>query len=123
MADVGRMMKISHDGDRVVAWTQDGQSKLYHAPTGNNYLLGLMADLESGDPDRVDRAQLTWQPGSYSCSLPAIDRIRGGGARWLPHSSGFFYARLAPDWDILRLAFLSPANLALVPMQDVLGLK
>jgi len=75
MADVGRMMKISHDGDRVVTWTHDGQSKPYHAPTGNNYLLGLMADLESGDPERVERAQLTWQPGSYSCSLPAIDRM------------------------------------------------
>jgi len=75
MAEIGRMMKVSHDGDRVVAWTADGQSKPYHAPTGNNYLLGLMADLESGDPERVERAQLTWQPGCYSCSLPAIDRM------------------------------------------------
>ncbi|HEY5915712.1 MAG TPA: galactokinase, partial [Verrucomicrobiae bacterium] len=75
LADVGRMMKISHDGDRVITWTRDGQSKPYHAPTGNNYLLGLMADLESGEPERVERAQLTWQPGSYSCSLPAIDRM------------------------------------------------
>ncbi len=75
MADVGRMMKISHDGDRVVTWDRDGQRKPYHAPIGNNYILGLMADLESGDPERVERAQLTWQPGSYSCSLPAIDRM------------------------------------------------
>jgi len=75
MLEIGRMMRISHDGDRVVTWTQDGQSKTWHAPTGNNYLLALMADLESGDPDRVERAQLTWQPGSYSCSLPAIDRM------------------------------------------------
>ncbi len=75
LADIGRMMKISHDGDRVVTWMRDGQSKPYHAPTGNNYLLALMADLESGDPDRVEQAQLTWQPGSYACSLPAIDRM------------------------------------------------
>ena len=30
---------------------------------------------------------------------PAIDRIRGGGAQWLPDSSGFFHGRLAPDWQ------------------------
>ena len=73
MAELGRMMTVSHDGDRVTTWTPDGRSKPYHAPTSNNYLLGLMADLESGDPERVERAQLRWQPGSYSCSLPAID--------------------------------------------------
>jgi len=30
---------------------------------------------------------------------PAIERIRGGGAQWLPDSSGFFHGRLAPDWQ------------------------
>ncbi|MDH5285072.1 MAG: prolyl oligopeptidase family serine peptidase [Betaproteobacteria bacterium] len=28
-----------------------------------------------------------------------IDRIRGGGVAWLPDGSGFFYGRLAPDWQ------------------------
>ena len=31
--------------------------------------------------------------------MPPIDRIRGGGADWLPDSTGFFYARLAEDWQ------------------------
>ncbi len=31
--------------------------------------------------------------------MPAIDRIRGGGADWLPDSTGFFYSRLAEDWQ------------------------
>ena len=31
--------------------------------------------------------------------MPPIDRIRGGGAQWLPDSSGFFYGRLAADWE------------------------
>ena len=31
--------------------------------------------------------------------MPAIDRIRGGGTQWLPDSSGFFYDRLAADWQ------------------------
>jgi galactokinase len=37
--------------------------------------LDLVEDLESGDPERVVRAQLQWQPGSYRCSLPEIDRM------------------------------------------------
>ncbi|MGZ8253596.1 MAG: prolyl oligopeptidase family serine peptidase [Burkholderiaceae bacterium] len=32
-------------------------------------------------------------------AMPSIDRIRGGGADWLPDSSGFFYGRLAEDWQ------------------------
>ncbi|MGB2816423.1 MAG: prolyl oligopeptidase family serine peptidase [Burkholderiaceae bacterium] len=31
--------------------------------------------------------------------MPPIDRIRGGGADWLPDSTGFFYGRLAEDWQ------------------------
>ncbi len=75
MDDIGRMMRVSHDGDRVVRWNGNGQSTPYSAPTSNSYLLDLMADLESGEPDRVERAQLRWQPGRYCCSLPAIDRM------------------------------------------------
>jgi N-acetylgalactosamine kinase len=37
--------------------------------------LNLIEDLESGDLGRVSRAQLQWQPGSYHCSLPEIDRM------------------------------------------------
>lgn len=32
-------------------------------------------------------------------AMPPIDRIRGGDALWLPDGSGFFYLRLAPDWQ------------------------
>ena len=32
-------------------------------------------DLESGEPERVERAQLHWQPGSYRCSVPEIDHM------------------------------------------------
>jgi len=31
--------------------------------------------------------------------MPPVDRIRGGGAAWLADGSGFFYARLAADWQ------------------------
>ena len=36
-------------------------------------MLGLLSDLESGDPERVIAAQLIRQPGSYACSIPEID--------------------------------------------------
>ena len=52
-----------------------GKMKEYRAPTSNDSLLGLIGDLESGDLDRIDRAQLHWQPGSYRCSLPEIDHM------------------------------------------------
>ena len=31
--------------------------------------------------------------------MTPIDRIRGGGASWLPDGSGFFYNRLAENWE------------------------
>lgn len=73
--DVGRLMNISHDGDRVVSIDHDGNETPYQAPTSNDYILNLIEDLESGDLGRVSRAQLQWQPGSYHCSLPEIDRM------------------------------------------------
>ncbi len=76
---LGQLMNTSHDGDRVVSIAADGSERPYRAPTSNDYILGLIDDLESGDLDRVSRAQLQGQPGSYRCSLPEID--------WMVHIS------------------------------------
>jgi N-acetylgalactosamine kinase len=75
LAGFGRFMRISHDGDRVVA--HDGDWRPYPAigPSSNAYLLDLMADLESGEPERVLAAQLHQQPGAYACSTPELDLI------------------------------------------------
>jgi N-acetylgalactosamine kinase len=73
--ELGRLMNISHDGDRIVSIDADGSERPYRAPTSNKYILSLIEDLESGDPDRVSRAQLQAQPGSYGCSLAEIDRM------------------------------------------------
>jgi N-acetylgalactosamine kinase len=73
--EIGRLMNVSHDGDRVVRHAADGTAQPYAAPTSNGYLLSLMSDLESGDPGRVIAAQLARQPGAYGCSLPEIDRM------------------------------------------------
>ncbi len=73
--DVGRLMNISHDGDRIISIDNDGNETPYHAPTSDDYILNLIEDLESGELQRIDRAQLQWQPGSYYCSLSEIDRM------------------------------------------------
>ena len=72
---LGRLMNTSHDGDRIVSYDADGNEKPFQAPTSNDYILDLIEDLESGNMERVSRAQLQWQPGSYFCSLPEIDRM------------------------------------------------
>jgi galactokinase len=75
IGEIGRLMNASHDGDRVSALDADGVRQPYQAPTSNGYLLDRIEDLESGDPARVIRAQLQWQPGSYHCSVPEIDHM------------------------------------------------
>ncbi len=72
---IGKLMNVSHDGDRVVRHDSNWKEIPYKAPTSNGYILSLMEDLESGDPERVMRAQLHLQPGDYHCSLPAIDKM------------------------------------------------
>ena len=71
---IGRLMNVSHNGDRV-SRNVDGKEIPYNALTSNSAILKLMEDLESGDPERVIKAQLQWQPGSYHCSIPAIDKM------------------------------------------------
>ena len=71
--EIGALMRISHDGDRVAVRGDAGTMVPYRSPTSNAYLVELIEDLESQEPERVTRAQLDRQPGSYACSLPEID--------------------------------------------------
>ncbi|MBP1659896.1 MAG: galactokinase [Candidatus Aminicenantes bacterium] len=73
--EIGRMMKASHDGDRVAVWSPAGEAGPFRAPTSDTHLRQLAEDLESREPDRIERAQLAWQPGCYACSLPVLDRM------------------------------------------------
>ena len=83
LAEIGKMMNVSHNGDRITALSEDGNMVLYHSPVSNTYLLDLIDDLESEDPRRVRQSQLQWQPGSYRSSIPEIDRMVdiAGGTR------------------------------------------
>ncbi|MHB9034593.1 MAG: galactokinase family protein, partial [Anaerolineae bacterium] len=71
----GKLMCISHDGDRVTRIAEDGALVDYHSPTGDDYLRDLMNDLDSRDPELMQRARLELQPGAYRCSTADIDRM------------------------------------------------
>jgi len=43
--DVGRLMNISHDGDRVIAIDPDETETPYQAPTSNDFILNLIHNL------------------------------------------------------------------------------
>jgi len=82
---LGRLMQISHDGDRVSRLVEgegaeaDGSVEPsasmvpydYNAP--DSYLQRLIEDLQSEDPERVAAAQIHLQPGGYACSTSEID--------------------------------------------------
>ena len=74
MKRFGELMNLSHDGDRVTR-TVNG----VRMPIDNTYpderIDALIADLESGDPQRVERARLWRQGGGYNVSLREIDTL------------------------------------------------
>ncbi len=72
---LGTLMKVSHDGDRVSRPAADGTYQTSQENCADEYLNGLIADLASEDPERVWKAQLYMQPGSYACSTPEIDQM------------------------------------------------
>jgi N-acetylgalactosamine kinase len=71
----GRLMKISHDGDRVSRPGPDGAYQTAAASPSDESLQRLIADLASENPHRVLMAQLYMQPGYYACSTPEIDQM------------------------------------------------
>jgi len=75
----GELMNISHDGDRV-SRVVDGE----RVPTDNSYpderIDALIADLQSGDPERVERARLWRQGGALLWQRP----VSWARAWWVP---------------------------------------
>ncbi len=67
---LGELMCLSHNGDRV--W-QNGMP--FQGQEDDAYLISLIEDLESGDPERIEAAQLYNQPGTYACSTKEIDML------------------------------------------------
>jgi len=71
----GNLMKISHDGDRVSRPDTKGKYRQVEDYCDDRHFKELITDLSSEDPNRVLKAQLHMQPGSYACSTPQIDRM------------------------------------------------
>ncbi|HSW46652.1 MAG TPA: NTP transferase domain-containing protein [Phycisphaerae bacterium] len=71
----GQFMIISHDGDRVARPKGNGDYGPGQVDYTDEKMHGLIDDLTSEDPDRVLRAQLYMQPGTYACSTEEIDRM------------------------------------------------
>ncbi len=73
--DLGTLMRVSHDGDRVSRPGPDKAYRPWQEDPSDEYLNRLIRDLVGEDPDKVLEAQLYMQPGSYACSTPEIDQM------------------------------------------------
>ncbi len=74
--EVGRLMSIEHDGDRVVSYDdQEERWRPLDNTVSDEYLGGLIADLNSGEEKRARRAQIHLQSGGYGCSSPELDEM------------------------------------------------
>jgi len=67
---LGKLMNISHNGDRV--WSGGAP---YDNRVSDDYLNNLISDLLSQDEKRVAAAQIYNQPGGYGCSIRQIDDL------------------------------------------------
>jgi N-acetylgalactosamine kinase len=72
---LGRWWNLSHDGDRVVGHDENWHPHPFGGDVSDDYLDGLVTDLESQDATRAEGAQLHLQRGCYACSTPEIDLI------------------------------------------------
>ena len=62
---MGRFLRTSHDGDRVVRWGPDGKSRPFRVRT-DDATLGRLADAD---------ADLPAQWGRYACSTEGVDQL------------------------------------------------
>lgn len=70
----GRLISLHHDGDRV-ARLKDGVMVPEVKDYSDARMDALIADAESGDPQRIERSHVWAQPGGYNVSVPEIDML------------------------------------------------
>ena len=71
--EFGVLMNVSHDGDRIVYYNDEGNMTKFDWSLPDIKLEKLIDDLKSESPERVMRAQIEMQSGGYACSTPEID--------------------------------------------------
>jgi galactokinase len=74
VAGFGRLITLSHDGDRVSRRAPGGRSPLAK-PLPDAELDRLAAEAGSSDPARREAAALHRQPGGYDASCPELDEM------------------------------------------------
>ncbi len=75
MEELGRLMSISHDGERCYRVADDLSHVPFESDVSDTYLQGLIDDVESEDPKGIGSAQLHNQPGGYGCSVLEVDAL------------------------------------------------
>jgi N-acetylgalactosamine kinase len=74
--EAGELMFIGHDGDRLFRFGEDKEpTEFAENKVTDEYLDALIADLQSGEPNRLERAQLAKQPGDFDASSLELDTI------------------------------------------------
>jgi len=73
--ELGKLMFVSHDGDRVSRWEPSGDMTPWSQDYDDAFFEQIEQKLKSNDPHQIREAQLEYQPGSYRCSIPEIDRL------------------------------------------------
>lgn len=73
VSEFGRLMNISHDGDRVVHYDEYGQGTECDSSLSEKDLARLIFMLADPDPTTMTAALIENQPGGYACSTPEID--------------------------------------------------
>jgi len=71
----GKFMFISHDGDRVVKYSNNGKIKKWKYNINDEILYTLIKNLKSPDMEEREKARIYNQPGGYRCSTLELDFI------------------------------------------------
>jgi len=70
MREFGKLMNVSHDGDRVSKWN-NGQFTPFTVDYSDAGLIKLIDRARKNTPG----SELIFQPGGYGCSIPEIDHM------------------------------------------------
>jgi N-acetylgalactosamine kinase len=72
---LGRLMNVSHNGDRVACHAEGNQRQESPATETDEQILDLIERAESDDAAVRESAAIHLQAGSYRCSTPRVDLI------------------------------------------------
>ena len=73
--EAGHLMYTGHDGDRLFTFVDGEPVEFTENRVTDDYIDGLLAVLRSGEPDRMNRAELARHPGDFDASSLELDTI------------------------------------------------